>query len=249
MFVGTGTPRKPEERAEARRLRRQGAPIKRIATHLSVSPASVYWWTKDIELTPDQRLRNLRGPRGPQNPEAVARRAAAWAEVCRQRRREWQTEGRRRARQGDPLHRAGCMLYWAEGAKARNTLIFGNSDIHMVAFFCRFLRHSFDLPDERFTLRLNVYTGNGIPLAEIEDHWLSALHLPRSCLRGHTLNHKPTSSSGMRPDKLPYGVCAVRILRSTQLVQHVFGAIQEYGRFDEPRWLDGPTRRREARPQ
>jgi hypothetical protein len=249
MFVGTGTPRKPEKRADARRLRLKGEPIKRIATELSVSPSSVHWWTKDIELTPEQRVRNLRGPLGPQNPERVARRAAAWAEVCRQRRRESQTDGRRRARQGDPIHQAGCMLYWAEGAKARNVLMFANSDVHMVAFFCRFLRHSFDLPDERFTLRLNVYTGNGSSISEIEQYWLTALELPRSCLRGHTLNHKPTSSSGMKSNKLPYGVCAVRILRSTHLVQHIYGGIQEYGGFDEPRWLDGPMRRREPGPQ
>jgi hypothetical protein len=43
---------------------------------------------------------------------------------------------------------------------------------------------------------------------------------------------------------LPYGVCSIRILRSTHLVQHTFGAIQEYAGFDEPRWLDGPPRKR-----
>jgi hypothetical protein len=250
MLVGKGTPRKPEKQAEARRLRREeGLPIKRIATLLEVSPSSVHWWTKDIELTGEQRRRNLRGPLGPQNPEAVARRAAAWAEVCRRRRREYQEEGRRCAREGDPTHQAGCMLYWAEGAKARNVLMFANSDVNMVAFFCRFLRHCFHTPDDQFTMRLNVYTGNGISLAAIEEHWLDGLDLPRSCLRGHTLNHKPTSSSGMRRNKLPYGVCAIRILRSTWLVQHILGAIQEYGGFEEPRWVDGPLRRREPRPQ
>ena len=37
--------------------------------------------------------------------------------------------------------------------------------------------------------------------------------------------------------------CRLR-LHSTRVVQHIFGAIQEYGGFDEPRWLDGPPRRR-----
>ena len=136
------------------------------------------------------------------------------------------------------------MLYWAEGAKARNVLMFANSDANMVMFFCRFLRECFQVPDDQFTLRLNVYTGNGRSLAEIESFWLRALGLPCSCLRGHTLNHKPTSSAGLRPNKLPYGVAAVRILRSTQLVQHIYGAIQEYGGFEEPRWLDGPPIKR-----
>lgn len=89
-------------------------------------------------------------------------------------------------------------------------------------------------------MRLNVYTSNGLSLAEIEDYWLKTLQLPGICLRGHTLNHTPTSSSGMKRNRLPYGVCSVRLLRSTRIVQHIYGAIQEYAGFDEPRWLDGP---------
>jgi hypothetical protein len=82
-----------------------------------------------------------------------------------------------------------------------------------------------------------VYLGNGLSIAQIEDYWLAALDLPRSCLCKHSIDFKPTSSSGLKRNKLPYGVCTVRV-HSTQIVQHIFGAIQEYGGFDEPRWLD-----------
>jgi hypothetical protein len=37
--------------------------------------------------------------------------------------------------------------------------------------------------------------------------------------------------------KLPHGVCTLRV-QSTWIVQHNYGAIQEYGGFDEPGWLD-----------
>lgn len=57
------------------------------------------------------------------------------------------------------------------------------------------------------------------------------------CLRKHTLNHMPTSSSGQKKNKLPYGVGTLRVGSSTQVVQHIFGAIQEYSGFEEPRWL------------
>ena len=131
------------------------------------------------------------------------------------------------------------MLYWAEGAKARNVVWFANSDIAMVRFFGGFLRTSFDVPDERFTIRLNVYTGNGLSLEEIEDRWLSELSLPRSSLRSHIVNHFPTSSSGQKRNRLPYGVCTLK-LHDTRVAQHIYGAIQEYAGFEEPRWLDGP---------
>lgn len=243
MFVGTGKLRKPHEYREARRLRaEQGMPFKRIAAKLGVSPGTVHAWTRDIELSPAQQWRNVRGPRGPANPEVVARRAATWAGTNRDRRREYQSEGRARAKGHDPLHMAGCMLYWAEGSKHRNRLTFCNSDMGMVRFTRRFLTECFGVRPEEFTLRLNVYTNNGLTVDDIEDHWLRALDLPRSCLRGHSLNSMPTSSSGAKRNKLPYGVASLSVLRSTHIIQHIFGAIQEYGGFDEPTWLDGPKR-------
>ena len=138
---------------------------------------------------------------------------------------------------------AGCMLYWAEGAKERNVVKFANSDAAMVRFFVRFLKESFDVPSADFRLRLNVYTNNGLTVREIEDHWLGILRLPRSCLRGHSLNAYPTSSSGKKQKRLPYGVCFLTVAKSTRILQHIYGAIQEYSGFEEPRWLDGPPRK------
>jgi AcrR family transcriptional regulator len=232
MFVGTGKLRKPDEYAAARWLREvEGMPFKQIAERLGVSPGTVHAWARDIELTPEQRRRNLRGQ--PSEILVDGRRRKA-----RKIRAEAQTEGRRRARSGDPLHYAGCMLYWAEGSKNRNMLGFANSDANMVRHFARFLRQSMEVPVEDFRFRLNVYLNNGLTLPEIEDHWLAVLSAPRSCIRGHSLNHYPTSSSG-RKHSLPYGVCSLRVARSTWLVQHIYGAIQEYAGFEEPRWLDG----------
>jgi hypothetical protein len=233
-------PRKPEEYAQARRLRHRGEPLKRIARGLGVSVSTVHAWTRDIQLSDEQKRRNLTGPRGPHSPEHIARFVATWTAKNRDRRLGFQAEGRARARAGDLLHQAGCMLYWAEGAKNRNSVTFGNSDRAMIVFFVRFLRECFHLDAGDFTVRLNVYVTNGLTLREIEDHWLWALELPRSCLRKHTINHRPTSSSGRKRHKLPYGVCTIRVRRSTRIVQHIFGAIQEYGGFEEPRWLDGP---------
>lgn len=160
------------------------------------------------------------------------------AEKSRDKRRMYQREGRLRARKGDPLHEAGCMLYWAEGTKTRNTLKLVNSDVNLVRFFRRFLHECFDLGPADFAISLHLYTGNGLSLNEVERYWLDALELPRSSLRKHSINARPVSSTGRKRNKLPYGVCSVRVLKSTHLVQHIYGAIQEYGGFEEPRWLD-----------
>jgi transposase-like protein len=246
MFVGNGKTRKPKERAEARRLRREeGLPYKQIARRLGVSPESVHNWARDIPISEEHRKRNL-AHMTPKS-EVVMKRAKSWSETNRRRRREFQADGRRRARAGDALHEAGCMLYWAEGAKDRNCLSLANSDPHMVRFFKDFLVTCFHLAPDDFSMKLNVYLGNGLSIGEIEDHWLGILELPRTCLRKHVVNHFPTSSSGKKTDRLPYGVCALSVRRSTPLVQHIFGAIQEYGGFDQPRWLDGPPRKARKR--
>jgi hypothetical protein len=243
MFGTTRRLRKPREYAEARRLRREhGTPIKRIAASLGVSPGTVHAWTRDIRLTPEQMHRNLHGPRGPANPAHVAARGATWARKSRVRRLAYQWDGRRVARERDPLHMAGCMLYWAEGSKDRNSVKLANSDPRLVRYFLEFLRTCFDLTLDDVTARINCYTTPELPLEAIEEHWMTVLGLPRAAMAKATVNSLPTSSSGRKQGKLPYGVCTLRVKRSTWLVQHIYGAIQEYARFDEPMWLEGAAR-------
>jgi hypothetical protein len=217
-------------------------PFKRIAAAVGVSVATAHAWTRDIEITPQQKHRNLFGPRGPQNPEHIRLRVESWKRTSRERRRRYQADGRAMAQLGVPLHLAGCMLYWAEGAKERNRVKLTNSDVHMVAFFRRFLTECLGVKPLDCKVRLNVYLGNGLDISEIESYWLSPLALPQACLRGHSIDHFPTSSSGTKRNKLPYGVCTLSV-GSTRVAQHIYGAIQEYAGFEEPRWLDGPPRK------
>jgi hypothetical protein len=129
------------------------------------------------------------------------------------------------------------MLYWAEGAKGRNCVKFANSDPQMVLLFRRFLTDSLGIDRDDVLLSINAYTNNGLSIEEIEHFWLRLLNLRPRAVRKHTLNHMPTSSSGRAKNKLKHGVCFL-IVHSTAAVQHIYGAIQEYAGFDEPRWLD-----------
>jgi hypothetical protein len=225
---------KPEEQRAARRLRATGMPMKQIASLLEISPGSVHLWTKDIPISDDQTKENRR--------RAARIRNVAWAERHRERRRGYQDEGRRRAREGDAFHQAGCMLYWAEGSKSRNSVDLANSDPNLMRFFATFLKLSFGVGRADVTVNFNVYLNNGLTIEEIEDYWLDVLDLPRECLRKHIVDYLPTSSSGQKRHRLPYGVCHLRV-HDTRIVQHIYGAIQEYGGFDEPRWLDCAPRR------
>jgi hypothetical protein len=108
----------------------------------------------------------------------------------------------------------------------------------MIVVFQRFLMEALGVPRGQILFSINVYTNNGMTLNEIERHWLDLLELPAGNARRHMTNHMPTSSSGRRRNKLPYGVCSLRI-HNTWMLQHIYGAIQEYAGFDESTWLDG----------
>jgi hypothetical protein len=72
---------------------------------------------------------------------------------------------------------------------------------------------------------------------EIEDFWLAVLGLPRSSLRKSIVNAYSKYSQKKRINKLPYGTCKL-VVHSTQIVQTIYGSIQEYGGFERPEWLD-----------
>jgi hypothetical protein len=141
------------------------------------------------------------------------------------------------ARRSDPLHAAGCMLYWAEGWKARNQVHFSNSDPQMVRFFVTFLRQSFDLRDDEIRLTCNLFADHAARQREVENFWLDVAQLPRSCLCQSIVNVYSKYSLKKRRNKLPYGTCRV-VVHRTRVVQSIYGAIQEYGGFERPAWLD-----------
>jgi hypothetical protein len=128
------------------------------------------------------------------------------------------------------------MLYWAEGSRSRNTVDFVNSDPAMVTFFLHFLRSIFRVPDTKVSLRCNLFADHQDRQREIEDFWLDSLELPRSCLRKSSINRFSKYSKKKRQNKLPYGTCRLTV-SDTQLVQSIYGAIQEYAGFDREEWV------------
>jgi len=224
---------KKEQREEARRLRREeGLSVKEICTRLGVAKSSVSVWVRDIELTFEQRLSLKK-----RNPVYAGQHLGAQTNILKHRelRRQYQEEGRQKARENDPLHIAGCMLYWGEGKKNKNSLILTNSDPGMMVFYIKFLRQSLTLSNENISVYLNCYLGNGLSVVEIENFWLDLLELPRNCLGKTIVNAQPHSSQ-QKGRKLNYGVCNLAV-HNTRIVHHVYGAIQEYSGIDKPEWL------------
>ena len=160
---------KLREQQQARQLRRTGLPVAEIASQLGVSKSSVSLWVRDVAFEPLPRP-----PRGRRRePNALQRRRLA--EIDRLR-----TEGR--VRIGRLSEReflvAGAALYAGEGAKRDGALRFANSDPRMVAFFCSWLRHFFEIDESR--LRVRIYLHQGLDLAAATAYWSELTAIPPS---------------------------------------------------------------------
>ena len=225
-------PYKTDEFRRARELRTQGWSLKRIAAELDVSPSTARLWTYDIRLTAEQRAALRTNSRF---GYASSSRKRFQARLSAQRRGRWIAQ----ANFGIDLYLAGCMLYWAEGSKSRNSVAFVNSDVAMLRFFRRFLVEGCGVAPERIRLSVNCFLGNGLTLDEIQDYWLEQIDLPRACLRKAVVNSPSRASKGKRRPLL-YGTARLTV-HSTDLVQEIFGAIQQYGAFDQPQWARSPT--------
>jgi hypothetical protein len=129
------------------------------------------------------------------------------------------------------------MPYWAEGAKTRNQLRFSNSDPEMARFFIGFLRTYFELAPEDIRITCHLFADHQRRQLEIERFWLETLELPPASLSKSVVNIYSRHSQRKRLNMLPYGTCRIVVSR-TRVLQHIYGAIQEYAGFRRDAWLD-----------
>jgi transposase-like protein len=217
-----------ELKDKAKEMRKQGVSIIKIAKALGVAKSSVSVWTRGITLTKKQRQQLL-------HREVSDEQALAHSNTFKIRRQQFQDKGRKKVKQNDPLYIAGCMLYWGEGTKNINTCQMVNSELPMLVIFKEFLQKFFSVSSDMLTLNINAYTDFHSE-KEIEKYWLRGLRLPSTSLRSCIWNQYPSSSKKKQTKKSEYGTCTLTVCR-TEVVQEIYGAIQEFGQFTNEKWL------------
>jgi hypothetical protein len=225
---------KNDEKEKARQMRREGKSLNEIVAALKISKSSASVWVRDIELSTGQR--EFLVERQKQFVINLNREGKGGSQTNRknaiQQRMTYQQEGRKHARQNDVLHEMGCMLYWAEGAKQRNSIVFVNSDANMLMLFMRFLRQCLNVPDEMIKLKLHCHTDDVEQQNIIKRYWLDLFNLKQDCF-GKVMVIQGGKTRSIRHE---YGLCTIDI-GSTHLTMHIYGAIQEYIGIDKPEWL------------
>jgi len=202
--------------------REKGLSIAEIAIRLNISFHTVSTWVNNIEIV-DQFKQNSGNSLG----------SKALSEKYKAKRLEYQNAGREKAKENRPLHLAGCMLYWGEGAKNRNKLVFINSDPNMLLLYMRFLREELGIEDKDIKLYIQCHTTDTNEIKEIEQYWTRLFNLPSNALRKTTIKK---GNFERKHNIYKNGFCAV-VIYKTELIQHIYGAIQEYSGHSDPDWL------------
>jgi hypothetical protein len=163
-----------------------------------------------------------------------ATRSRAISEHYRNKRRHYQEIGRQDASTMPPIHREGCLLYWAEGTKNKESACFTNSDPDMMRFFARFLVECYGLDPNGFKLQLNCYLNNGLTLGDIQEFWKDVVGITNRDYEFQYCTVKDGSNSKRK--RLKYGICQLRV-NNVEVVQRIYGSIQEYWDIEKEEWL------------
>ena len=155
------------EQGRARDLRAQAWTLQEIANELGVAKSSVSRWVRDVDFEAKPRAKVARR----REPNALQRRKRAEID-------ELLAEGRRRigALSERELLVAGAALYAGEGSKRNGTVGFANADPRMVVLFCAWLRHFFEIDEER--MRLALYLHQGLDLDAAIAYWANLTQIP-----------------------------------------------------------------------
>jgi len=221
---------KLKEKQQAIALRQGGMAITKICKQLNVSKSTVSLWVRDVKLTEQQEifLKNKSNFNREYNDGVKADALS--------RRQDYQTQGRLKAKEHNLIHTQGCMLYWAEGGKGRTSVIFTNSDANMLCFFLKFLRECYNVKNNDIAISINCYTNNGLSVEEIENYWIDLLELTKENLNKTIHDNRQHRNTGQKQGKHPYGICRLAI-HKVEILQSIFGAIQEYVGLDYPQWI------------
>lgn len=217
-------------RLEARKLRKRGVSVGKIAEVLGVAKSTVSWWVRDIVLTPQQH-------------EKLKKSEQAGRELGRLKVALIQMEKRLKrienAKQAGirmiaclnerELFLAGLALYWAEGGKSlKNKRVeFCNSDPRMVKFLILWLKKCLGVKNEDLRAVVGINQIHEAREQKVREYWseISGILLAQ---------FRKTSYKRINNKKIyenfedHYGTLSVLVAKSTDLYFRVMGLIEGF---------------------
>lgn len=181
---------------KAIKLRQEGYSFKQIATELKIAKSTSHAWTKAVILSPEasevlhQRYlfgqevsRSIQNDRYIEKLETIRVEQSVYLDSLR----------------NIPDKLICAMIYWCEGAKAKDGLKFTNSDPDLIKTFLKLFRNSFEIDETK--LRAVVHIHEYHDDERQREFWSRVTHIPtvqfwKSYIKPHTGKNKKENYPG-----------------------------------------------------
>ena len=213
-------------RLEARKLRKKGVSVKKIAQYLKVAKSSASVWTRDIILTVEQ-LENLR-----KSSLEGAERGRLKSSLLQKERWTKNMEEFKKigiANIGKLTDRefliAGLALYWGEGYKKGRRLQFCNSDPKMIKFLILWLQRCFSIDNLEIRCRVGINYIHNKRENIVKEYWSKTTDIP-------LVQFTKTSFKKVQNKKIyanfndHYGTLSVEITQPARFYGKIIGLIE-----------------------
>lgn len=208
---------------QAIEFRKNGCGLNDIAKRLDVAKSSISLWVRHIKLNAYQK-KCLMGCEPGKISSARQKANEGNSQRYRVLRSVARTQGYDEA-MGNPVHVAGCMLYWAEGGKSISAVTFSNTDALMQKKFKEFLEY-LQVPVEKikFSTRVHNTEGNATH-DECKLFWEEKLGISKDQIKVFDANDNRGDSKAK--SRYPFGVGRL-VVHDYTVVQRIYGGIERY---------------------
>lgn len=206
-------------------LRKSGYSYSQILQDIPVAKSTLSLWLRDVKLANMQKQAltrkrleaGLRGAEARKNNRLAiidAHNRSALLEIDRISKRE--------------LWLMGTMLYWAEGAKAKDNnvsarVLFSNSDPLMIKVFLKWVREILGVVDEDIIISLYIHETKKAQIGEMISYWAFATGFPASKFDKIYFKKNKIGTNRKNIGENYFGLIRVCIKRSTDLNRKIAG--------------------------
>jgi len=217
---------KSVQKIRARKLRKRGLSIKKIAKQLNVSVGSVSVWCRDIELTPEQIATLEKQAKDP----FYGRRALYLSKLKKRRNHKIAKLLREGSREIGSLTKrelflVGVALYWGEGFKKDKQVGFANQDPALIKMFIKWLQVCFGVGRSDLIARVAINIAHKSRIEDIQKYWLTQTGIPIEGFRKPTFQKGQWKKYYENPNNY-YGVLRVKVRKSIDFLRKISGFIE-----------------------
>jgi len=217
---------KSKEKRKARKLRKKGESIKKIANLLKISVSTVSLWCRNVELT-DKQIENLRKRQtdpfyGKKLDYYLKKKKEFNLKLLNLKNEGINSIGKLSKRE---IFLIGVALYWGEGFKKDSLVGLATLDINIAKFFIFWLNKSFGITTKDLILRITANISYKNKINELGKYWSRELKIPVGQFSKPFFQNTKWKKEYENKDNY-HGVLRIRVRRSIDLLRKIFGYIE-----------------------